>query len=191
MQKGTGWKPVLPLLNFVVRLLFTGLALSWDRASVGAEFGSFSAGLGEEVWGGEFDLPLEFRDVGSYQLSRQVKLKEGRSFPVLVDPMLYRVYTDGVTVRLYGKDSADGFTAFTIYRNDGVMVRTREGIYETVAGVQAHSMVGNVLRQLTLTQRRLTLTKFPALSDLVQITYAERVSDAQGDPSPATATVKP
>ena len=78
----------------------------------------------------------------------------------------------------------EGFTEFGIYRNDGVVVRKSPTLMETVAGVQASTMVGNVMRQLTLTQSKLTLTKFPALSDIIQITYAVRIPDPQSLPDP-------
>ena len=45
---------------------------------------------------------------------------------------------------------------------------------EVVPGLQAYSLVGNVLRQLALTEERLVLTKFPSFSDVVEITYANR-----------------
>ncbi len=123
------------------------------------------------------DIPLEFRFVGSYSLEKRVKMREGRPFPVAIGESIYRAYTDGVSVRLYGGEKNEGYTEFSIYRNDGVVVRKSQTLMETVAGVQARSLVGNVMRQLTLTQSKLTLTKFPALSDLVQITYAVRVPE--------------
>jgi len=130
---------------------------------------------------------LDFRFVGRYQLRRQVKLKDGKAFRVAIDPMVYRVYTDGVTIRLFGGEESEGFTAFTIYRNDGVLVPSSEAVFETVPGVQARSMVGNVLKQLNLTRARLTLTKFPAFSELVQVTYAARIPDEGGSrPQPPT-----
>lgn len=125
----------------------------------------------------ETDIPLDFRFVGTYSLEKRVKMRNGRPFPVAIGETVYRVYTDRVSVRLYGGEKSEGYTEFSIYRNDGVVVRKSPTLMETVAGVQARSVVGNVMRQLTLTQSKLTLTKFPALSDLVQITYAVRVPE--------------
>ena len=119
-------------------------------------------------------IPAGFRFVGNYQTEKRIKIREGQRFSVATKPFVCRVYTDGITVRVYGDEGVDGHTAFTIYRNDGIMTGTGSSVVETVPGVQAQTLVGNVMRQLTLTQQRLVLTRFPALSDVVEITYANR-----------------
>ena len=81
----------------------------------------------------------------------------------------------GGAFREGGAGGSESYTSFSIYRNDGVLVKTGSSKVETVPGVQAHTMVGDVVRQLTLTQQRLVLTKFPALSDVVEVTYANRI----------------
>lgn len=120
-------------------------------------------------------LPAGFRFVGNYKVERRVKIREGKPFPVAMEAFLCRVYTDGISVRIYGDEGGEGYTSFTVYRNDGVMVPTSERTVETMPGVQAKTSVGDVLRHLTLTEDRLVLTKFPALSDLVEVTYANRL----------------
>ena len=45
---------------------------------------------------------------------------------------------------------------------------------ETIPGLQAYSLVGNVLRQLTLTAERMVVTKFLSFSDVIEVTYANR-----------------
>ena len=119
-------------------------------------------------------LPVGFQFVGNYQLEKRIKIRDGRPFKVHTKPFVCRVYTDGITVRLYGESGPEGFTSFTIHRNDGILVGAGTGRTETVPGLQAHSLVGNLSRQLVLTEEQLIVTKFPALSEIVEITYANR-----------------
>jgi hypothetical protein len=119
------------------------------------------------------DLPQEFRKIGTYKLSKRVKVRDGEVFPVAINEVIYEVYTDGISVRCYAGEG-DAFTSFEIYRRDGITVSRSRGLVETVPGIQAKTFVGDVFRQLSLTEEKLTLSKFPALSDIVEITYAER-----------------
>lgn len=119
-------------------------------------------------------LPAGYRFVGNYQLAKRVKIRDGSPFIVKSKAFVCRVYTDGVSVRVYGESDDESYTAFSIHRNDGVLVGAGTTKMETIPGIQAHTLVGNVFRQLTLTEERLVLTKFPALSDVVEITYANR-----------------
>ena len=120
------------------------------------------------------NIPAEFRSVGTYKLIKRVKVRDGKLFPVAISEVLYEIYTDGITVRCYGEES-DAFTAFEVYRRDGIVVTRGGGLVETVPGIQPKTIVGDVLRQLCLTEQRMTLSRFPALSDIVEITYSERV----------------
>ncbi|MEO1833985.1 MAG: hypothetical protein ABGZ49_00690, partial [Akkermansiaceae bacterium] len=115
-----------------------------------------------------------YRFVGNYLFEKRVKIRDGLPFSVASKSFVCKVYTDGISVRVYGHGGAESYTSFTIHRNDGVTVGTGSGELETIPGLQAHSLVGNILRQLTLTEQRLVLTKFPALSDVVEVTYANR-----------------
>ena len=119
-------------------------------------------------------LPRGFRFVGNYRLDKRVKIRDGVPFQVKSKAFFCRVYTDGITVRVYGESASESYTSLTIHRNDGVLVGAGTSKVETVPGLQAYSLVGNVLRQLTLTEEQLVLTKFPALSAVVEITYANR-----------------
>jgi hypothetical protein len=123
----------------------------------------------------EEGLPSGYRFVGNYQVEKRVKVREGSPFPVAMKKLFLKVYTDGISLRVYGEADGDSYTSFTIYRNDGVLVESSPGVVETMAGLHAQSLVGDVMRQLTLTEDRLVLTKFPALSDIVEITYANRL----------------
>lgn len=120
------------------------------------------------------EVPVEFRLIGTYTLTKRIKVRNGEGFPVAINPVDYRLYTDGITVRCY-VGAGDAFTAFEIYRRDGITVSRPGGLVETISGIQAKAFVGDVLRQMALSEERLTLSKFPALSDIVEITYADRV----------------
>ena len=122
----------------------------------------------------EDSLPPGFRFVGNYRFDKRMKIRDGASFNVRSKAFFCRVYTDGIAVRVYGESSTEAYTSFTIHRNDGILTGAGTNKMETVPGLQAYSLVGNILRQLTLTEERLVLTKFPALSDVVEITYANR-----------------
>ncbi len=123
----------------------------------------------------EDGLPAGFRFVGNYQFEKRVKLRDGKPIPIATKAFVCRVFTDGITVRVYGGEGAEGYTSFTIYQNDGIMLKTGTNVIESVPGVQAQTLVGNVMRQLTLTQQGFVLTTFPALSDVVELTYANRL----------------
>lgn len=120
-------------------------------------------------------LPEGFSFVGNYEVEKRVKVRNGSLLPVALKRFVCRVYTDGITVRVYGDEGVEGHTELTIYRNDGVVVETGEGQFETVPGIQAQTLVGEVMRQLTLTEDSFVLTKFPAHSDVVDVTYANRL----------------
>jgi len=122
----------------------------------------------------EDSLPPGFRFVGNYRFDKRMKIRDGESFNVRSKAFFCRVYTDGITVRVYGESASEAYTSFTVHRNDGILTGAGTDIMETVPGLQAYSLIGNILRQLTLTEERLVLTKFPALSDIVEITYANR-----------------
>jgi len=122
----------------------------------------------------EDSLPPGFRFVGNYRFDKRMKIRDGASFNVRSKAFFCRAYTDGITVRVYGERATEAYTSFTIHRNDGILTGAGTNKMETVPGLQAYSLVGNILRQLTLTEELLVLTKFPALSDVVEITYANR-----------------
>ena len=133
-------------------------------------------GLGADALGDpEIAVPVEFDYVGTYRLEKRVKMRDGEALPVAMRPIEYRVYTDGISLRFYGGGESGGYTSFSIYRNDGFLVRHSDSFVETVAGVQARSLVGNIMRQTCLTEEKLTITKIPAFSDMVEVTYARRL----------------
>ena len=122
-------------------------------------------------------VPAEFDYIGTYRLVKRVKVRSDKLLPVMIRPLDFRVYTDGITIRLYGSGESAGYTSFTIYRNDGIVHRHSDAEVETVPGLQAHSLVGHVNRQLCLTEETLKLHKVPAFSDVVEITYGRRLME--------------
>jgi hypothetical protein len=120
-------------------------------------------------------VPEGFRQVGLYRLTQRVKVREGVAMEVTIRPVDYQVYTDGITIRCYGADS-EAYTSFEIYRRDGMTITRPGGLIETVPGVQASSLVGDSLRQMSLSEDQLVLSRFPGLSNTVEITYAKRVA---------------
>lgn len=125
----------------------------------------------------EAAVPVEYDYMGSYLLEKRVKVRHGEVFEVYMKPIRYRVYTDGISVRLYGGGQSGGYTAYEIYRSEGVIEAPDRSTIETVAGVQARSTTGSILRSITLTRRELMITTHPAVSGVVEVVYAGRVAD--------------
>ena len=119
-------------------------------------------------------LPAGFRFAGNYRFDKRVKIRDGESFNIESKAYYCRIYTDGITVRVYGESSMESYTSFTIHRNDGILTGAGTDKMETIPGLQAYSLVGNVLRQLTLTAERMVVTKFLSFSDVIEVTYANR-----------------
>ena len=110
-------------------------------------------------------LPAGFRFAGNYRFDKRVKIRDGESFNIESKAYYCRIYTDGITVRVYGESSMESYTSFTIHRNDGILTGAGTDKMETIPGLQAYSLVGNVLRQLTLTAERMVVTKFASFSE--------------------------
>ena len=73
-------------------------------------------------------LPAGFRFAGNYRFDKRVKIRDGESFNIESKAYYCRIYTDGITVRVYGESSMESYTSFTIHRNDGIL--TGAGIWE-------------------------------------------------------------
>lgn len=118
-------------------------------------------------------LPAGYRYIGTYKMTSKVKVERGESMPVVITPLVYRVYTDGIEVRIYCRTSdEDSFTAYQIYRSDGIGVARASGEIDLVAGVQAISTKGEMVRQVSLTRASITMVKMPPRSHRVIITRA-------------------
>ena len=135
--------------------------------------------LGPSARGQEAAVPAEFDYVGTYEIDRKFKVREGEPFNVIMKPMLVRIFTDGISIRIYGGGEDGGYTSYEVYRGEGIIEAPDRTIIETVAGVQAKSMVGGTLKNLTLTKRRLSVVSHPAVSGVIEIIYGKRRSDQE------------
>lgn len=138
---------------------------------------SVAMGLGAEELGRPDKLPATYRLIGHYQLISKLRVENSKSEAVVISPLLYRVYSDGMEVRVYVRASdEDSFTAYDIYRSDGVGIAKAGGEIEVVAGVQAFTTKGKMLRQISVTRNSFTMVKTPPRSHRVIITRAKAVA---------------
>lgn len=118
-------------------------------------------------------LPVEFRFIGHYLLNSKLRVEKGGSMPVVISPLHYQVYSDGIDVRVYcWASDKESFSTYEIYRSDGIGVPHRSGEIDWVAGVQAYSTRGGMIRQISVTRNSLTMVKMPPRSYRVIITRA-------------------
>lgn len=119
------------------------------------------------------NLPDSYRYIGSYQLKSKLRVENGVSQAVVISPLVYRVFSDGIEVRVYCRTAGgDSFTAYDIYRSDGVGVAKAMGEIEVVAGVQACNTEAGMFRQISVTRKNLTMVKTPPRSHRVIVTRA-------------------
>lgn len=140
---------------------------------------AFSCVLSGAGFAGEspVGLPAGFRYIGHYQLNSKLRVEKGEAIPVVIAPLHYHVYSDGIDVRVYCRVSdEDSYSTYGIYRSDGIGVPRRSGEIDWVAGVQAYSTKGEMIRQISVTRNSLTMIKTPPRSHRVIITRAVAVS---------------
>ena len=115
----------------------------------------------------------EFKHVGDFLLQSHFKLTGPHVTPIPMKPIAFRVYTDGVRIRVSAEGEEDSHTTFEIYRSDGIG-RQREGAgaLEVIPGIQAMSNVGGILRHLRLSRESMTITTFPGVSDQTIISHS-------------------
>ena len=133
----------------------------------------------------------EFRHVGDYLLKSHYKLTGTKVTPVPIKPIAFRVYTDGVTVKVTTEGDDEAHATFKIYRSDGISrQRSTDGAIEIIPGLQATSRVDGILRHLRLSAESMTITTFPGISDQTIVSYsvaAKPVAEKNKKPqSPAT-----
>mgnify|MGYP001814419930 CR=1 FL=1 len=115
----------------------------------------------------------EFKHVGDFLLQSHFKLTGDKVTPIPMKPIAFRVYTDGVRIRIAAEDNEESHTTFEIYRSDGIgRQRSGGGALEVIPGLQATSQTGGVLRHLRLSSESMTITTFPGVSDQTIISYA-------------------
>lgn len=126
----------------------------------------------------------EFRHVGDFLLKSHFKITGQHTTPIPMKPIAFRVFTDGVRIKLYAEGDDESHTTFEIYRSDGIgRQRVEGGALEVIPGLQATSHTGGVLRHLRLSRESMTLTTFPAVSDQTIMIYAVAAEPKSVEPS--------
>ncbi len=115
----------------------------------------------------------EFRHVGDFLLQAHFKLTGAKVTPIPMKPIAFRVYTDGVRVRVSAEGDDQSHSTFEIYRSDGIgRQRKDSGALEVIPGIQATSNAGGIMRHLRLSRESMTITSFPGVSDQTVVSYA-------------------
>jgi hypothetical protein len=128
-----------------------------------------------------------FRHVGDFLLKAHFKITGDKLTPIPMKPIAFRVYTDGVRIRLKAEGDDESHSEFEIYRSDGIgRQRSGGGALEVIPGLQATSHTGGVIRHLRLSGESLTMTTFPGVSDQTIMSYA-----VAAEPIDKTASRKP
>jgi hypothetical protein len=116
---------------------------------------------------------IEFRHVGDFLLQSHFKITGDKLTPIPMKAVVFRVFTDGIVIRVSADGDDEAFTTFEIYRSDGIgRQRSEGGALEVIPGVQATSRNNNVLRHLRMSAESLTITTFPGVSDQTIVSYA-------------------
>ena len=129
----------------------------------------------------------EWKHVGDFLLQSHYKLTGPRVTPIPVKPIVFRVFTDGVKIKVQAEGDETATSTFEIYRSDGIgRQRQQSGALEVIPGLQATSHAGGILRHLRLSREALTITTFPGVSDQTIVSYA-----IAAEPHPLTAHTTP
>jgi len=127
----------------------------------------------------------EYRHVGDFLLQSHFKLTGEKVTPIPMKSVVFRVFTDGIVVRVSAGADDEAVTTFEIYRSDGISrQRTEGGALEVIPGVQAMSRNNNVLRHLRMSTESLTITTFPGVSDQTIVSHAvaaERIEPEESE----------
>ncbi|MGB1874220.1 MAG: hypothetical protein ACPH5P_02190 [Akkermansiaceae bacterium] len=126
------------------------------------------------------ELPDTFRLIGHYQLKSKLRVERGDVIPVVISPLDYQVFSDGIDLRLYCRAAGeDTYTTFQIYRSDGIGVSRTSGEIDLIAGVQALNTSAEMVRQISITRNSFTMVKMPPRSHRVIVTRAIALSSAE------------
>jgi len=120
--------------------------------------------------------PKGFDLIGVYLVQSTIRAREGKSTTIPITDTRYRVYSNGQEIRLYQAAVADSYHSYKIYRSDGISEQDAQGNISIKPGIQASHSTNQTVKQLSVTQTRLTITQFPPISDTVVITYAKRLA---------------
>jgi len=115
----------------------------------------------------------EFKHVGDFLLQAHFKLTGQQMTPIPMKPIAFRVFSDGVRIRVTAEGDEEAHTTFDIYRSDGIgRQRQGAGALEVIPGLQAMSNAGGTLRHLRLSRESMTITTFPGVSDQTIVSHA-------------------
>ena len=130
----------------------------------------------------------EYRHVGDFLLKSHFKITGATMTPIPMKAVVFRVFTDGIVIRVSADGDDEAFTTFEIYRSDGIgRQRSEGGALEVIPGVQATSRNNNVLRHLRMSSESLTITTFPGVSDQTIVSHAiaaERIENPEATTPP-------
>ena len=133
----------------------------------------------------------EFRHVGDYLLKSHFKITGDKVVPIPIKPIAFRVYTDGVTIKVTTEGDDDAHTKFEIYRSDGIArQRVGGGALEIIPGVQATNKTAGILRHLRMSAEFMTITTFPGVSNQTIVSHSvaaepiEKKNPPPKDPQP-------
>jgi len=143
------------------------------------------------IAGGTATAADEFKHVGDFLLQAHFKLTGDKITPIPMKPLAFRVYTDGVHIKVTAEGDDEAHTTYEIYRSDGIArQRAVRGALEVIPGLQATSHTGGILRHLRLSREAMTITTFPGVSDQTIISYALAAEPKPAEP-PTHATQLP
>ncbi|MFC5049944.1 hypothetical protein ACFPK9_04895 [Rubritalea spongiae] len=119
-------------------------------------------------------VPQSFELYGTYQVHSIIRVRSAKSRSIPLRNTIYRVYSNGQELRLYQEGLGSVFHSYEIYRADGISEQDDKGNIAIKPGLQARLITEDLVKQIAVTQQKLTITQFPPLSDTVVITYAKR-----------------
>jgi hypothetical protein len=124
-----------------------------------------------------------YRHVGDFLLKSHFKMTGDKITPIPMKTLAFRVYTDGVRIKISAEGDDESQSIFEIYRSDGIgRQRSGGGALEVIPGLQASSQTGGVLRHLRLSRESLTITTFPGVSDQTIVSHAVAAEPTSPDP---------
>lgn len=131
----------------------------------------------------------DFKHFGDFLLHAHFKITGDKVSPIPMKPIAFRVFTDGIHVRVTAEGDDEAHTTYEIYRSDGIgRQRPGRGALEVIPGLQATSRTGGVLRHLRLSREAMTITTFQGVSDQTIVSHAVA---AEPKPDTAPVTTKP
>ena len=135
----------------------------------------------------------DFKHVGDYLLEAHFKLTGEKVTPIPMKPIAFRVYTDGVHIRVATECDDEAHTTFEIYRSDGIgRQRSGRGVLEVIPGLQATTHANGILRHLRLSRESMTITTFPGVSDQTIVSHAVAAEPLpEATEGPQTTQTKP